>query len=290
MIERILDEEGVPRELLCLAQAESVFIPRALSRMAAGGMYMLAITLAFSRLFFNRPGSRRVWLLPVLLLGTALLMTYTRYSWMGALAAFLILGLVKDWRFPAAALIVLGAFLWLFPDTQFSQRVFSVNSKTITSNVERKLMWDSGLKLVRDRPWLGYGVDNLSVFYGRYVHPEAIEQSPPHVHDTLLQLAINGGLLAVAFYIWLAAALLVTGFKGWMRLRAQAPERAGEVLGLTAALTGFLINGLFEFNFGTAQVITLVYFLMGVLVRAANWGPAEPDFPLPKNPRISCPI
>ncbi len=39
MIERILDEEGVPRELLCLAQAESGFIPRALSRKAAGGMW-----------------------------------------------------------------------------------------------------------------------------------------------------------------------------------------------------------------------------------------------------------
>jgi membrane-bound lytic murein transglycosylase D len=39
MIERILDEEGVPRELLHLAQAESGFIPRAMSRMAAGGMW-----------------------------------------------------------------------------------------------------------------------------------------------------------------------------------------------------------------------------------------------------------
>jgi membrane-bound lytic murein transglycosylase D len=39
MIQRILDEEGVPQELIHLAQAESGFIPRALSRMAAGGMW-----------------------------------------------------------------------------------------------------------------------------------------------------------------------------------------------------------------------------------------------------------
>jgi membrane-bound lytic murein transglycosylase D len=39
MIQRILDEEGVPQELLHLAQAESGFIPRAVSRMAAGGMW-----------------------------------------------------------------------------------------------------------------------------------------------------------------------------------------------------------------------------------------------------------
>jgi membrane-bound lytic murein transglycosylase D len=39
MIERILDEEGVPRELIHLAQAESGFMPRAMSRAAAGGMW-----------------------------------------------------------------------------------------------------------------------------------------------------------------------------------------------------------------------------------------------------------
>ena len=39
MIKRILDEEGVPQELIHLAQAESGFIPRAVSRKAAGGMW-----------------------------------------------------------------------------------------------------------------------------------------------------------------------------------------------------------------------------------------------------------
>ena len=39
MIQRILDEEGVPQELIHLAQAESGFIPRAISRTAAGGMW-----------------------------------------------------------------------------------------------------------------------------------------------------------------------------------------------------------------------------------------------------------
>ena len=39
MIQRILDEEGVPQELIHLAQAESGFIPRAISSKAAGGMW-----------------------------------------------------------------------------------------------------------------------------------------------------------------------------------------------------------------------------------------------------------
>jgi membrane-bound lytic murein transglycosylase D len=39
MIQRVLDEEGVPQELIHLAQAESGFLPRAMSRKAAGGMW-----------------------------------------------------------------------------------------------------------------------------------------------------------------------------------------------------------------------------------------------------------
>lgn len=39
MISRILDEEGVPQELISLAQAESGFVPRAVSRVAAAGMW-----------------------------------------------------------------------------------------------------------------------------------------------------------------------------------------------------------------------------------------------------------
>lgn len=39
MIARILDEEGIPQEFIFLAQAESGFLPRAMSYMSAGGMW-----------------------------------------------------------------------------------------------------------------------------------------------------------------------------------------------------------------------------------------------------------
>ncbi len=44
MIRRILDEEGVPQELIHLAQAESGFQPRAVSRMKAGGMWQFLVS------------------------------------------------------------------------------------------------------------------------------------------------------------------------------------------------------------------------------------------------------
>jgi membrane-bound lytic murein transglycosylase D len=43
LIQRILDEEGLPPELIHLAQAESGFLPRAMSRKAAGGMWQFVV-------------------------------------------------------------------------------------------------------------------------------------------------------------------------------------------------------------------------------------------------------
>jgi hypothetical protein len=43
MIQRILDEEGVPQELIHLAQAESGFMPRAMSSARAGGMWQFLV-------------------------------------------------------------------------------------------------------------------------------------------------------------------------------------------------------------------------------------------------------
>jgi len=39
LVQRVLDEEGVPQELIHLAQAESGFLPRAISKKAAAGMW-----------------------------------------------------------------------------------------------------------------------------------------------------------------------------------------------------------------------------------------------------------
>jgi membrane-bound lytic murein transglycosylase D len=43
MIQRVLQEEGIPQELIHLAQAESGFIPRVVSRKAAGGMWQFVV-------------------------------------------------------------------------------------------------------------------------------------------------------------------------------------------------------------------------------------------------------
>ncbi len=254
--------------------------------MAAGGMYMLGFILATARLLHSRDRAKWLWLTGAAILGLALLFTYTRSSWIGAMAGLLLLGIFRDWRLPAALLAAGLVFLIVWPQNPITQRVFSLTSKYHCSNAERRYMWKTGLQLLRDQPMRGYGVDNLSEDYGRYANPEAREQRPPHVHNTLLQMAINGGLLATGVYLWWAITVIVFGFRAWRHCRDLSPERAGAVLGLTAAFVGFFINGMFEFNFGTSQVIAIIYFLTGLLPAYAYNDPQGPAWKLPERPRL----
>jgi ADP-heptose:LPS heptosyltransferase/O-antigen ligase len=255
--------------------------------MAAGGMYMLGLILATARTLYRRGAARWRWGAAVIVLAWALALTFTRSSWLGAAAALILLLGVKDWRLLLAAAAVVASGLIFFPHNPVTERVATISVQSpITSNTERRMMWDTAVKLIRDQPWLGYGIDNLSRYYGRYVHREAIEQNPPHVHNTEMQLALNGGLTALVFFLWWAAAVLWLGFAGYRRNVSAAPARAGSILGLTAAFVGFLVNGLFEFNFGTSQVITIVYFLAGLLPVLALADPKQPDWVLPKRPRF----
>ena len=66
--------------------------------MAAGGMYMLGFILATARLLHSRDRAKWLWLTGAAILGLALLFTYTRSSWIGAMAGLLLLGIFRNWR------------------------------------------------------------------------------------------------------------------------------------------------------------------------------------------------
>jgi len=254
--------------------------------MAAGGMYMLAFILTLARFLYQPRRIRWFWLGCAGILGLALLFTYTRSSWLGAVVALIFLGVFRDWRLPVVLLSAALIFLVVFPENHISQRVFTLTSKYHSSNVERRLMWVSGLKLIKAHPLSGYGVDNLSEVYGRVAHPQALEQRPPHVHNTLMQIAINGGLPAAGLYVWWVIVVILFGLQGWKQNREQAVQRSGTTIGITAAFVGFVVNGFFEFNFGTSQVITIIYFITGLLPAFVNTDPAGPAWVLPENPRL----
>jgi uncharacterized membrane protein len=79
------------------------------------------------------------------------------------------------------------------------------------------------------------------------------------------------GLLALVF---LAAGLLRAASRGFRDFRRspEADARFGAAisLGVTAALVGFLVSGLMEWNLGDEELVDLLYVLVGVAFAAAQ--------------------
>lgn len=131
-------------------------------------------------------------------------------------------------------------------------------------------MWRSGTAMWRERPLLGWGPGGVKREYSRYALPEAFKQRTGHVHNTPLQILVERGALGlaawlaiwVAFY-WRAIALLRS-------LDATRTRERALVAGSIAAVTGFLVAGLSEYNFGDSEVVMVAWTVMALPWAAAR--------------------
>lgn len=128
-------------------------------------------------------------------------------------------------------------------------------------------MWRSGWYIVRDHPWTGIGMGAMVQTYQRYREPDSPvdpRRRIGHLHNNVLQVAAERGMLGLACWLWIWGAY---GYYSWIIYRRLRPEhRAARalVVGSMASVLGFHVAGLFEHTFGDTEVISLVYFLMAL--------------------------
>ena len=145
------------------------------------------------------------------------------------------------------------------------------------SSVDRIYMWQAGFDMVRDRPMFGQGPGRVEDVYPEYRWSEAPNLKQPHLHNNALQIAAERGLPALVWWLWWAATVLADG---WRALRGGDTWRwpAGAATALFGAL---MAAGLFEYNFGDAEVLmfTVLASSRPYAVRRGEEGPAAPLTP-----------
>jgi O-antigen ligase len=222
------------------------------------------------------------WFWGVLALAGAagLLASLGRSGWAGAAVGLLVLGLVWGGRVRWAALAlglaaVLGATVLLsgaLPRPQggrLGALVARLESTGLQRDAERLILWKVAAHGVWERPLLGNGParrvfdahrDALAEREGitRFSHPHAM------AHNMYLQIAFAAGVPGLLLFLGLWAAVLAQCARFLKRDRdAPAFDRA-LVRGLTAALAGALVFGLFQNHFNDAIVQTHIVMMMGL--------------------------
>ncbi len=237
--------------------------------MTFSGLTMIAGCLLLGFAFEER--GRRRWLgLAAAVPFAAMILTFTRNAYVGALAAVTLYFLVRR---PRGLLLLFPSLLILFllVPTDVRARFASIASLNERTNRDRIAMMHAGLRMIREAPIFGVGPEMVKRYYTLYRDEDAPQWHVPHLHNNTLQIAASNGVFAAAAYL----ALMFLFFARAIALlrRERSPDRAALLAGALLAGTAVFVAGFFEYNFGDTEVE-----MATLLVLAIPFSPAvKPD-------------
>jgi O-antigen ligase len=234
------------------------------------GQLMIGASVGFAVAL--RGGEKRwrvLGLASALVSSAALALTYTRSSWIGLTGGLvLMLALVRP--LGVVALAAAGTLATVFGPASFRTRLLSSFDLGNQWNSQRQYMWDAGLRMFRDHPVTGVGLQDLHALYERYKAPGAFEPAG-HLHSVPVQVAATMGTVGLLALIALYGTLAWTVGRG-LRARVARGGLGGAVaLGAAAAFLGFALAGLFEWNLGDEELLHPLYALIGLAWAARHW-------------------
>jgi putative inorganic carbon (HCO3(-)) transporter len=250
------------------------------SYMTLAGVLSLTLLVSLPRLLLGtsfRPWSTLGWFASL----AGLAATYTRGAWIGFASGALALWpaiRTRRWLL-AAGFLVIGVVVSAGPQ-QLRERALTMTDPGDITVKERVYMWRSGIAMWREHPWLGIGPGGVKREYRHYAQAEALKKRTGHVHNSALQTLVELGVTGLLAWLWIWAAFFTEAVQRFRRLPAAAIRERALVAGSIAAITGFLIAGMSEHNFGDSEVVMLAWMIMALpfTVRGARTG-GKPDTP-----------
>ena len=158
------------------------------------------------------------------------------------------------------ALALLAVFL--SAPASVLRRASSIFDLRDPSNYDRLCMIDAGLHMIAERPFVGLGPDMGDYRYEIYRQPTAPRYSVPHLHNSFLEMAAERGLPSLGAYLWMMIAGVRLALRRYRAEGGLAGGRAELYLGSVLALLAFNLAGLFENNWGDAEVKRLALFAL----------------------------
>ena len=196
----------------------------------------------------------------------ALLMTYSRSSWIGfALAVMVFLFFYHKRVLPAFFLLALLA-VPLLPQTIWN-RILTIGSSQDSSNLYRIYVWRGVLDMLRD--WgvfgVGLGTNNFHPVYLLYSDPLA--DFSPHAHMVYLEVWAEMGLIGIGSYL----AYYFTTIRNAVVHFGQASKTVRPVLiAGVSSLVGIAFVSAAEYIWYYPRVMFCFFILTGIMAACVN--------------------
>ncbi len=264
--------------LIGLATGHSVIMTEGVRRIASVypspdnlGLLLSRVTPLALCVVVLGTGMRRTWyLLALVPLVVALLLTFSRGAWFGVLAATFALGLVWNWRLAGVGLaiaIVVGITASLL-------NVARLNPFG-TTFLARLWVWQAAFAMIRDHTLFGIGLDQFLYTYPRYRLPEAWrEPYLSHPHNEVLDFWLQLGLLGLGWIIW----VVVTTVRTLLAVMRKADARR-RVLALVVlmSMVGALAHGMLDNMFFLPDLALLFWMVVAITETLSERRSSEGD-------------
>lgn len=143
-------------------------------------------------------------------------------------------------------------------------RLSSIIDPYHITNIERINQWKTGLKILKDYPLIGVGDIDLGKVYSEY-KDYYLKENFGHLHNNYIHFLVILGVIGFIILIFMFVKIFLEHYKNYMQTK-EIPFVSSFTLGAMASYVGFLISGLAEWNFGDQEIITMVWFTLGLSI------------------------
>jgi putative inorganic carbon (HCO3(-)) transporter len=242
--------------------------------MTSGGILMMVSIVTFGIVLAAPPKRYRIIAsLAGVTMVVPLVFTFTRSSWLGFLCGLSVMGILQNRKFIMALVAAVVIFMFVAPDS-VTERAKSSFDPGHRHNIERVYMWKTGIDIIRDNPFTGVGDIDLKDVYEKYRVPEARE-NPGHLHNNFIMFGVIMGIPGLVVFVALFGGILVVEFSILHSIRRSDWLARGTALGAVGAFVGFHVGGLFEWNFGDAEVCMLFWLTVGLALAVRGFQRVE---------------
>ncbi len=143
-----------------------------------------------------------------------------------------------------------------------TNRIKSMVDPYHITNINRLNQWKTGFKILASHPIFGVGDIDLHQLYLKYKEPYE-KETFGHLHNNYVHFIVILGVFGFIVVVYMLIKIFLLNLKIYKTVKEEE-FISSYALGTLAAFTGFLFSGLAEWNFGDHEIITMVWFTIGL--------------------------
>lgn len=186
------------------------------------------------------------------------ILTKARGAWLGFLAALAVFSFIKMKK--AGVLLLLAfALLTLFINKSVLSDIWSMNSVN-----DRTVMWQNGLKILKEHPVIGNGLNTFFANYAKVRNDIYKDKKGSYAHNCYLQMAADTGIVGLLSFIAFVTAVILKALRSLATIKD--PSYHYLLLGVALGLIAFLLHSFVDTNLYSLNLAALFWLSAGLIL------------------------